>query len=130
MKRIFTLIMVLMIGIMPVVGCGQKGIEGTWVLTEEIDSAGVKTDAQGLKDLGIAETYVISGDQVLYTLEMDSSSKPIEIEFVLEELGNNKYNFNLSSGLNFVSSAEVKGNTMTYEVGEGDSYSKMVFKRK
>ena len=128
MKRTIAFIMALMLGIMPLVGCG-KGIDGTWVLVEEYDANGVKTDAEGLKELGIAETYVISGDQVIYTLEMDSASKPIEIEFVLEELGNNKYNFNLSGGLNFAS-VEVKGNKMTYEVGEDEYYSKMVFKRK
>ena len=57
------------------------------------------------------------------------AKKPITLKFVLEDLGHNKYNFKLGKGKITFATAEVKGNTMSYYVGEGDKKTKMVFKR-
>lgn len=129
-KRFFIVLLTLFTtaGTVFLTGCGGKGIEGTWILNEEIDANGDKLTQKDLEELGVCETYVIEGSMVKYKCEMTELSKPLEIEFELEELGNNKYNFTLSGGYVFAS-PEVKGNTMEYEVGEGDSYSKMIFKR-
>ena len=108
-------------------GCGNKGIEGTWVLTEEHFSDGTTFTAKDLAEEGISEKYEISGETAKYICEISLADKPIEIEFVVEDLGNNRYNIQLESGFTFAT-AEVKGNTMTYTVGEDDP-TEMVFKR-
>ena len=96
-------------------GCSNKGIEGTWVLVEEYQADGKKISSKELEELGVSETYEIENG-------------PIKME--LEDLGGNRYNFNISKGRITFATAEVKGNTMTYYVGEGDGRMKMVFKRK
>ena len=111
-------------------GCGNKGIEGTWVLVEEYEADGTKISSKELEELGVSETYEIEDSNVKYTVTMKASKKPITMKLVLEELGNNKYNFKLSKGKIIFATAEVKGNTMTYYVGEGENRMKMVFKRK
>ena len=118
----------MLIGLSVLTGCAGNGIEGTWELYEEIEPTGNKLSRDDLKELGIAETYVIEGDKVNYTCEVELASKPIEIEFDLEDLGNNQYNFNLGKGLVFAT-VKVKGNKMTYEVGSADNISTMIFKR-
>ena len=110
-----------------ITGCGG-GIEGTWVLVEEIEADGNKLSKKDLEELGVNETSVIEGDVVKYTCDVELLNKPVEIEFELEELGNNEYNFNLSDSITFASPT-IKGNKMTYTVGEGDSQSTMIFKR-
>ena len=129
MKRVISVLMVLVL-MSFATGCGAKGIEGTWVLTEEYQKDGTKISGDELKNVGVAETYEIKDGKVKYTLEMETASKPIVIEYVLEDLGNNRYNFNLPKGGYTFVTAEVDGNTMSYVVGEGDSSTKMVFKRK
>ena len=123
------LFLFLLTGILFLSGCGNKGIEGTWVLTEEYEADGTKITSKELEEQGVSETYEINGTAVVYTCEMKSMKKPIVINFELEDLGDNKYNFKLNGNVTFASPT-VKGNTMTYEVGEGEDYMKMVFKRK
>ena len=109
-------------------GCGNKGIEGTWILVEEIESDGNKITASELKDLGISEKYVVSGTIAEYTCGLPMAKKPVTINFIVEQTGENTYDFKISSDYVFVS-PEVHGNKMTYTVGEGDDSMKMVFKR-
>lgn len=111
-----------------ITGCGSAGIEGTWVLVEEIEADGNKLSKEDLEELGVSEQYVIEGDVVKYTCNVELLNKPVEIEFDLEKLGNNEYNFNISDSFTFAS-PKVKGNKMTYTVGEGDSQSTMIFKK-
>ena len=111
-------------------GCGKKGIEGTWVLVEEYEADGKKISSEELKELGVSETYEIENGEIKYILEMKEAKKPITIKMVLEDLGGNRYNFKLAKGTVIFATVEVKGNTMTYYVGEGDKKQKMVFKRK
>ena len=84
-------------------------------------------DSKELKELGIAETYEISGTEVKYTCESELLKKPVDITFELEDLGNNKYVFKMGDSFDFAT-VEVKGNTLSYEVGEKDP-TKMIFKR-
>ncbi len=115
-------------GVLSLSGCGNgDSIEGTWVLTEEIEADGNKIDSKELEEIGVAETYVISGTEVKYTCEAELIKKPIEITFTLEELGDNKYKFKYGDGFDFAT-VEVKGNTLSYEVGEEEP-TKMIFKR-
>ena len=108
-------------------GCGGGSIEGTWVLTEEVEADGNKIDSNELKELGISETYVISGTEVKYTCETELLDKPIELDFELEDLGDNRYKFKLGDILDFAT-VELKGNTFSYDVGEEDP-TRMIFKR-
>ena len=111
-------------------GCANKGIEGTWVLVEEYEADGKKISSEELKELGVSETYEIENGEIKYILEMKEAKKPITIKMVLEDLGGNRYNFKLAKGTVIFATVEVKGNTMTYFVGEGEKQQKMVFKRK
>ncbi|MBR3306564.1 MAG: hypothetical protein IKI75_04835 [Lachnospiraceae bacterium] len=128
-KRVF-ITTILIAAFMLICGCGAgDSIEGKWVLTAEELGDGTKMNAKDLEENGIAETYEISGDKVKYTCDVELLGKPIDIDFVLEDNGDGSYDFKLESGLVFVEGARVKGNTMTYETGEGNDRSKMIFKR-
>lgn len=109
-------------------GCGNKGIEGTWVLVEEQWGDGTKLTSSDLKDLGVSEKYVVNGTEVEYTCESDLLKKPITMSFTVEQTDKNTYDIKISDDFVFVT-AEVQGNKMTYTVGEGDDAMKMIFKR-
>ena len=128
MKRKITLFTALFAAFLMLTGCGEQGIEGKWVLTKEELSDGTKMNAKDLADEGIAETYEISGEKAVYTCDAALIGKPITIELDVKDLGNNTYNLQMAGGYVFAT-VTVDHNTMTYEVGEGDSYSKMYFSR-
>lgn len=125
----FIAVFVLMIaGLFVFAGCGNKGIEGTWVLVEEYESDGTKVSSSELKDIGVSEKYVVNGTIAEYTCEAPLMKKPVTMTFTVEQTGKNTYDFKISDDFVFVS-PEVHGNKMTYTVGEGDDSMKMVFKR-
>jgi len=127
--KVLVAFLIICMGLIPLAGCQQNNsIEGTWILKEEYDSNGTKITAEKLKEIGVAEKYEIKGTEVKYTCETQMMKKPITLTFVLEDLGNNRYNFIMASKFTFAT-VEVKGDTMTYTVGEGESFSKMIFKR-
>ncbi len=126
--KVISVFLIICLGLFAFAGCKDKGIEGTWILKEEYDSDGKKTSSEELKNIGVSEKYEISGTEVKYTCESTLLKKPISITFELEDLGNNMYSFKMPSGFVFAT-ALVKGNTMTYIVGTGESQTKMVFKR-
>ena len=115
-------------GLFAFAGCGNRGIEGTWVLVEEYAGDGTKLTASDLEDLGISEKYVVNGTTADYTCELALSEKPITMSFTVEQTGDNTYDIKISDDFVFAS-AEVHGNKMSYTVGEGDDSMKMVFKR-
>ena len=51
------------------------------------------------------------------------------MEFELEDLGNDTYNFNIPGGRVTFASPVLNGNTFSYYAGEGEDAMKMVFKR-
>ena len=112
-------------------GCmgNNRGIEGSWVLVEEIEADGNKLTQQDLENMGISEEYVITGNEVKYTCVMPGFSKSINLTFELKDLGNNEYEFNVPGGFNFAT-VKLKGNKMSYSVGEAGDATTMVFKRK
>lgn len=124
-----TAVLLVVICIFSFAGCGNKGIDGTWVLKEEYQADGKKISGKELEELGVSETYEIADGTVKYTLKMKEAKKPITMKLTLEDLGSNKYNFNIGKGKVTFATAEVKGNTMFYYVGEGENRLKMVFKR-
>ena len=109
-------------------GCGNKGIEGTWVLVEEQWGDGTKLTSSDLKDLGVSEKYVVNGTEAEYTCESELLKKPLTMNLIVEQTDKNTYDIKISDDLVFVT-AEVQGNKMTYTVGEGDDAMKMIFKR-
>ena len=127
-KRKITLFIAFLAAVIMLTGCGEQGIEGKWVLTKEVLSDGTKMNAKDLADEGIAESYEISGEKAVYTCDAALIGKPITIELDVKDLGNNTYNLQMAGGYVFAT-VTVDHNTMTYEVGEGDSYSKMYFSR-
>ena len=127
-KRTAVVLLLFSLVLFAFAGCGNKGIEGTWILKEEYDSTGEKITSEKLKEIGVSEKYEITGTEVKYTCETKVLKKPVSLKFTLEDLGHNKYKFNLSERLTFAV-VEVKGDTMTYTVGEGENSTKMVFKR-
>ena len=126
--KFITVFALVFAGLFAFAGCGNKGIEGTWVLVEEFASDGTKLTASDLEDLGISEKYVVNGTTADYTCEYEMSQKPITMSLIVEQTGKNTYDIKISDDFVFVT-AEVRGNKMTYTVGEGDDSMKMVFKR-
>ena len=107
----------------------DKGIEGHWVLEKEIESNGNVLKQAELKALGVAEEYTITGDKVHYVCHMEQLNKPIEINYRLVDNGDNTYNFTFSD-YNFATNVVVKGNKLSYYVGEGEARTQMIFIRK
>ena len=107
----------------------DKGIEGHWVLEKEIESNGHLLKKAELKNLGVSEEYVITGEKVHYVCYMAQTSKPIEIDFRLVRNGDNTYVFKMGD-YDFASNVVVKGNKLSYYVGEGDNRTQMIFVRK
>ena len=116
-------------GLFVLSGCGNKGIEGTWVLVEEYESDGTKVSSSELKDLGVSEQYVVNGTTAEYTCEAPLMKKPVTMTFTVEQTGDNTYDFKMLGDFVFFFFL-VHGNKMTYTVGEGEDSMKMVFKRK
>ncbi len=109
-------------------GCGEKGIQGTWVLYEEFESDGTKITRKELDENGVNEIYVIEGDTVHYSCTLPGAKKDIEIDMTLIDKGDNRYEFKIGEKVTFAS-AEVSGNKLIYYVGEAPDMTKMVFKR-
>ena len=109
-------------------GCGEKGIQGTWVLYEEFESDGTKITRKELDENGVNEIYVIEGDTVHYKCSLPGAKKDIEIDMTLIDKGDNRYEFKIGDRVTFAS-PEVSGNKLIYYVGEGSDTMKMVFKR-
>ena len=84
--KITAILVILVLALACLAGCGNKGIEGTWVLVEEYEASGKKISSKELQDMGISETYEITGTKVVYTCEMPKSKKPVVINFDLEDL--------------------------------------------
>ena len=127
--KIIMLVSVITACFMLLTGCGAASIEGTWVLTEEIEANGNKLSQEQLEAMGVSERYVITGEDVQYTCNVAGAEKPIEIEFKLNDLGNNKYEFKVSDSFIF-NTVEIKGNKMTYNVGTDGGNTTMIFKKK
>ena len=129
-SKIITVILILSLSVLAFAGCGNKGIEGTWVLVEEYEADGTKISGKELEDVGVSETYEIKDGTVTYTLEMSSAKKPVVMEFELEDLGNNTYNIRIPNSSVIFASPVLNGNTFSYYVGEDENAMKMVFRRK
>lgn len=128
-KSITLSLVLLTVGIMLMSACSGKGIEGHWVLNEEIEYDGNVLKKADLDAIGVSEEYTISGNEVHYVCNTSLASKPIEIDFELVDKGNNTYDFNMNSFV-FASDVKVKGNKMSYYVGEGTGRTQMIYVRK
>ena len=116
--------------LMIVISNRNSGIEGTWILDHEEDQNGKEMTSGMLISIGVLEErYDISGTDVHYSCSLASSSQPITMDLVLEDLGDNRYNFNLPSGTTFAT-VTVYGKIMTYKVGTDEGYMKMFFLKK
>ena len=109
-------------------GCGDKGIEGDWILYEEVTGDGTVMSQKDLEKEGISEEYSIEGETVHYVLNAPAMGKPVSFDLTLVEKGKNKYDFKLKSIV--FASVELSGDTFSYTVGEVADSSKMIFKRK
>ncbi|MBP5607684.1 MAG: hypothetical protein J6X66_05380 [Lachnospiraceae bacterium] len=124
----FGVLAVLIFSFLLLGGCGEKGIEGEWILVEEVTADGEVLKEDDLEEAGISEEYSIEGEDIHYTCNMALMDKPIEFDLTLEETGKNKYDFKLKNMV--FASVELKGDTLTYTAGEGENSSQMKFKRK
>ena len=113
-------------------GCAASsdaGIEGTWILVEEINSDGSKISQSDLQSMGISEEYVIVGDTAQYTCTVPQMKKPVKMSLTVKEVGKNEYDLNISDDFTFAT-VKVKGDKMTYDVKSEDGHTTMVFTRK
>ena len=127
-KKIIVLMFLAICLMVCLTGCGEKGIEGTWILVKEIMADGEILNESDLKEKGISEEYVIEGSTVQYTLNAPMVKKPITMELTLEEAGDKKYIFKIKE-LTFAE-VNLDGDTFSYYSGEGESRTKMIFERK
>lgn len=128
---VFAAMMSLLI-VLVLAGCADSsdsGIEGTWILAEEINSDGSKISQSDLQSMGISEEYVIVGDTAQYTCAVPQMKKPVKMSLTVKEVGKNEYDLNISDDFTFAT-VKVKGDKMTYDVKSEDGYTTMVFKRK
>ena len=130
-RKVIAILVVLTLSLFAFTGCGGggKGIEGTWILTEEIQADGTKVSKNDLEELGVSEIYEIKGSSAIYKAELASMSKPVTIEFEIEDLGHNTYRIRLPGSNVTFATAVLDGNTLTSYVGEGEEASQMIYKR-
>ncbi len=79
--------------------------------------------------MGISEEYVIVGDTAQYTCTVPQMKKPVKMSLIVNEVGKNEYDLNISDDFTFAT-VKVKGDKMTYDVKSEDGHTTMVFKRK
>jgi len=107
----------------------HKGIDGLWLLEEEFDYLGDRISGSDLKFHGVIyEKYVIKGTDVTYSCKIEGAGDPIVYDLVLEELGDNRYNFNYPDNETFIT-VKIEGNTMTYSIGQDKNCYTLVFRR-
>ena len=110
-------------------GCGAQGIDGEWVLVKEIESDGNVIDEKGLEELGVSEVLKIEDGNVHYTCSVTLMDKPVELDMILKDEGNDTYSIGTES-FDLISGAKLKGNTLSYYAGEGDDRIQMIYKRR
>ena len=128
MKKIriaFTL--ALMTVIMSVLaGCGKETIDGDWILLKEENADGSIYSREYLEEQGITEEYHIDGDTGTYTCHLLGQEIGFDINVV--DNGDGSYDFMIGDIL--FQTANLKGNTLYYVIGEGDDAQTFVFERK
>lgn len=106
-------------------GCGNATIEGDWVLVKEEFADGEIMNQSELEEIGIAETYRISGDQVEYTCLLLGTE--INLDMDLVDNGDGTYEFKVGE-ISFAT-VTLKRNTFFYVVGEGDDATTFYYER-
>ena len=108
-----------------IAGCGKKTLDGDWTLLREENADGSVYTREDLKEMGISEHYHIGDDKAEYTCML--LGKEISFELDVVESGKNVYEF--YAGDLLFQTVTLKGDIMTYGVGEGDDAQIFVFER-
>ena len=128
MKKIrFLLAAVLMTVVMAALaGCGNKTIDGDWIILKEENADGSVYSREYLEDKGITEEYHIEGETGTYTCHL--LGKEISFDITVVDKGNDTYDF--MAGDIVFQTVTLKGKTFYYVVGEGNDAQTFVFERK
>lgn len=107
--------------------CGEKGIDGTWVLKKEEISDG--TVLKG-KDIDWSEEYKIDGDTCVYTVK-GTGLGDTSFDLTVKKIDDDTYSFmGMTEKLEFCR-AKFDGDTMSYTIdGLEDERSTFYFERK
>lgn len=122
--RVLSVLMMLVM-VFSLAGCGSQTIEGDWVLVKEVWGDGTVIDKDELKEEGIGETYHIEGEDVKYTCLV--MGKEINLNMKLVENSDGTYTFQIGT-IDFAT-VTFKGNKLQYTIGEGNDASTMYFER-
>ena len=127
MKKIRIMIAVaLMTAMMAVLaGCGNKTLEGDWILKTETDASGVVMTREELEEKGISESYHIEGNVATYNCHLLGNDISFDLDVV--DKGDGKYDFMVNDYV--FQNVTFKGDVFSYVAGEGKDAVAFVFER-
>ena len=108
------------------VGCGNKTIDGDWIIFKEENADGSIYSREYLEEQGILEEYHIEGDAGTYTCHLLGQ----DITFDITVVDNGKGSYDFMVGDILFQTVTFKGDSFYYVIGEGDDSQTFVFERK
>lgn len=106
-------------------GCGNKTLEGDWILKTETDASGVVMTREELEEKGISESYHIEGNVATYNCHLLGNDISFDLDVV--DKGDGKYDFMVNDYV--FQSVTFKGDVFSYVAGEGKDAVAFVFER-
>ena len=106
-------------------GCGNKTLEGDWILKTETDASGVVMTREELEEKGISESYHIEGNVATYNCHLLGNDISFDLDVV--DKGDGKYDFIVNDYV--FQSVTFKGDVFSYVAGEGKDAVAFVFER-
>ena len=107
-------------------GCGNKTIDGDWIIFKEENADGSIYSREYLEEQGILEEYHIEGDAGTYTCHLLGQ----DITFDITVVDNGKGSYDFMVGDILFQTVTFKGDSFYYAIGEGDDSQTFVFERK
>ena len=106
-------------------GCGNKTLEGDWILKTETDASGVVMTREELEEKGISESYHIEGNVATYNCHLLGNDISFDLDVV--DKGDGRYDFMVNDYI--FQSVTFKGDVFSYVAGEGKDAVAFVFER-
>ena len=106
-------------------GCGNKTLEGDWILKTETDASGVVMTREELEEKGISESYHIEGNVATYNCHLLGNDISFDLDVV--DKGDGRYDFMVNDYV--FQSVTFKGDVFSYVAGEGKDAVAFVFER-
>ena len=104
-------------------GCGNKTLEGDWILKTETDASGDVMTREELEEKGISESYHIEGNVATYNCHLLGNDISFDLDVV--DKGDGRYDFMVNDYV--FQSVKFKGDVFYYVAGEGKDAVSFVF---